>query len=223
MPVQSVAAVHGAAMYSCAVYWRGSPYSIECAADLLQNAFRGNIRTVQIHRKVVKTNLFETLKNDIQSGALLGDKEDPLAGRRHAGDQINDGLALTRARRAVNYAIFTLEHSVHGTLLTGVGIQHEKLVVGRCAVQFFRVDLAVARSSRAPSFDVSCDGRDQVVRHQFRAAFLQVLHHSHLLKREIAKISVRPDREILHVFAALLEVAEEMLRIKWFRFIPAVQ
>ena len=145
----------------------------------------------------------EHLSEDPEHQRIIVHEEDPLAGRRHAGDQIDDGLALTRARRAVNYAIFTLEHSFHGTLLTGVGIQHEKLVIRRCAVQFFRVDLAVARSSRAPSFDVSCDGRDQVVRRQFRTSFLQVLHHSHLLKREIAKINVRPYREVLNVSAAL--------------------
>ena len=80
VPVQSVAAVHGAAMNSRAVHRRRGAHGIERATDLLQNALRGNVRTVQVHCKVVKTNLFEALKNDIQRSTLLGNKENPLAG-----------------------------------------------------------------------------------------------------------------------------------------------
>ena len=52
MRIQTVAAVHSAAMQFCAVHWRGSSHDIERATDLRQNALGRYVRTVQVHREI---------------------------------------------------------------------------------------------------------------------------------------------------------------------------
>ena len=86
---------------------------------------------VQLEDEVAKANLHQAVMHHRQRRHLLGHEEDglPLLGR--GGNDVGDGLALARARRALHDEVVTGAHLLDDLGLARVGIDHVEESVRR--------------------------------------------------------------------------------------------
>src|SRR5580700_1671197 len=80
-------------------------------------------------------------------------------------------------------------------LLAGVGVDDQKFVIGWNQVELFRVGIALLRGHGALSLTVASNRRDYIMHWQLLCAFLEVLHHGHLLESKVSQDDPEPDLE----------------------------
>src|ERR1700691_5181573 len=83
------------------------------------------------------------------------------------------------------------------SLLAGVGIKHQELIVRGDPVELSGIGVRLFCTNRGLRLTVTCDCGDEVVRGKIICTLLQILHHRHLLKREVPEYYPQPDLEAL--------------------------
>ena len=104
---------------------------------------------------------------------------------------------LARSRRAMDHSALVCHDRGDRPLLAGVGVEDQKFVIGWNPVELFRIGIALLRAHGALSLAVASNRGDHIMRGQLICAFLQILHHCHLLERKVSEDDLQPDLEPL--------------------------
>ena len=80
-------------------------------------------------------------------------------------------------------------------LLAGVGVEDQKFVIGWNQVELFRIGIDLLRAHGALSLAVASNRGDHIMHRQLIRAFLQILHHGHLLERKVSQDDPQSDLE----------------------------
>jgi len=109
------------------------------------------------------------------------------------------------------------------SLLAGVGIEHQELIVRWNPVELSRIGVRLFCSDRGLCLTVTCDCGDDVVYWKIVCTLLQILHHRHLLKREVPQYYPQPDLEAPCIGHQALDLSAEALYVKngTFRFLTS--
>src|SRR5262245_8266772 len=98
--VETVAALDEAAMECLGVNVWSLADLVETRLELLGNMTPRQLGAVAVQAQVPETRMVQAIKDDVESGALLGHEQHGLAARDHLRDQVRDRLALACARWA---------------------------------------------------------------------------------------------------------------------------
>ena len=85
------------------VLWRLYPCNVESLLHLLEEVGLRHLVTVQFKAEGVESYLCQTALHHLESRHLLCHEEHPLVVIERIGNHVGDGLALSRARRTVEY------------------------------------------------------------------------------------------------------------------------
>ena len=164
--------------------------SFDGTGKLLGDAAAVAGAAMQVEDEVAQADIGEPLGDGVNGGALFGDEEDGSAVRSLRGDEVGDGLALTRAGRADQHHVVAGETGTDGGGLGGVGIEHEELFARRGIAGS---GASIARFGRIFGADaglcirvVGEGGDERMGGYRCRGAF-KVAHHRQLGEGEIAE------------------------------------
>ena len=144
----------------------------------------GSDTTVHVHDQLAEPDLFQSLRDGFDGGALLGDEENALAPRYERSDQVGYGLRLARPGRSLDDEGLTAEYPVDRHMLTGVGIKYQELLCGRIDVGPVGIGITDPGRQRLPRLAVTGDCGDYVVCREQRTVLLEVAYQRHRGVRE---------------------------------------
>src|ERR1700733_3934578 len=110
-----------------------------------------------------EANLLETALNYFECRFLFGDKQDPASPGSQARDQVSDRLALPRSRWPMDNSALVRKNGRYRSLLAGVGIKHQELIVRWNAVELSGIGVRLFRIDRGLCLTVTCECGDDVV------------------------------------------------------------
>src|ERR1700682_5922529 len=136
---------------------------------------------------MLKSGLLQATLNDLQRGPLLGHKQDTLAFRHKAADQVSNGLRLTSPGGSRNDAALTSCDHHDGGLLTRIGRGDQELRRGRQLVNVRWINLTcLPRSAElARSLGVAGQGSNDAIPAKRLEICLEILDHRQLFEAEV--------------------------------------
>ncbi len=162
----------------------------------------GLLRVVGVHVEAERpeADLVETLLHHLQSGALLRHEEHALPSVQGVGDDVRDGLALARARRAVEDEAPAVESGPDSLQLRGVRADGEHDVPrGHRPVE---VPVRIHAHAEAPVHDT----REEAVDNWMGAEHLRVVVYV-VPHQELREVVDAERHRLVHVPAAVLHHA----------------